>query len=96
MKVLLAEDAYRDLEDIEDYLFERNPEAAFRILDELLTLLHGQLSRQPRSGRKTEVKGVRELVWPPYVIPYEIIDDVVHIQRVWHAARDPKVKLKKS
>ncbi len=48
-----------------------------------------QLGAFPESGRRVEL-GHRELVVPrlPYVIEYELDEDIVHILHVWHTSQN--------
>ncbi len=56
-----------------------------------------QASQQPWSGRKVpeaNIEALRELIYSPYRIIYEIIDEekALYVIRVWHAARgEPEI-----
>ncbi len=47
----------------------------------------GQLAETPRAGRLGRVAGTRELVARPFVIAYEITDDLIIVLAVIHGAR---------
>ena len=77
-----------DLEAIQDYLIERNPPAALRLVVELREAAV-RLAEQPSRGRPGRWRGTRELVVPgtPYLIPYRVRGEVIEILRVFHGAR---------
>jgi addiction module RelE/StbE family toxin len=90
MRVLWLDRAEADLDEIFEYLVERDRRAARRVLDTIRERV-AQLGDQPRSGRPGRVAGTRELVITrtPYIVAYTIdpeIDAVV-VLRVLHAAR---------
>ncbi|TWB18972.1 addiction module RelE/StbE family toxin [Nitrospirillum amazonense] len=81
-------DALGDVDRHVAYIATFNLVAAERILRALLTTANSLLTF-PNRGRPGSVPGTRELlVFPPYVIIYEIMDDEVVILRVWHGAQD--------
>jgi toxin ParE1/3/4 len=79
-----------DRQQIFEYLFDRNPEAA-REIETRLILAADSLTTFPHRGRPGKVAGTRELltVWP-YVLVYEVDDAVglVRILRIWHGAQN--------
>ncbi|WP_462326046.1 type II toxin-antitoxin system RelE/ParE family toxin [Desulfoplanes sp.] len=86
-KVRWTHNALRDLEKIRLYL-EENADAkamlsgAQRIWDSCQRLRHS-----PESGRPGRVPMTRELIAPPYSIPYRVKDGAVEILNVFHAAQ---------
>lgn len=80
--------ALADLDAMQDYVAERNPAAAFRLVNVILDRT-GHLSETPEIGRKGRVHGTRELVLPDigYVVAYRLRDEV-EILAVMHGARD--------
>ena len=56
------------------------------------------LTKHPEIGRPGRVFGTRELVIEkyPYIIPYRIRDNEVHILRVFHTSRKPPRAWEKS
>ena len=89
-KVLLSRQAEADLDEIWDYLAERNPHAAFRVLGEINGTM-ALIGNFPRIGRVHEYLDGEPRVLPVrnYLIVYEIVEDVgVQILRVYHTSRD--------
>lgn len=80
--------ALADLDAMQDYVAERNPASAFRLVNVILDRA-GQLSQAPEIGRKGRVQGTRELVLPDigYVVAYRLRDEV-EILAVMHGARE--------
>jgi toxin ParE1/3/4 len=78
-----------DLESIANYLFEKTPEHAAR----LVRAIYGapsSLDRFPNRGRAGKKDGTRELVMPslPYVIVYQVRGETVNIVRILHGSQD--------
>lgn len=73
---------------MQDYVAQRNPAAAFRLVSVILNQT-GHLSETPEIGRNGRVQGTRELVLPNigYVVAYRLRDDV-EILAVMHGARE--------
>ena len=88
MEVRWSARALADLEAIQDYLLERNPPAAVRMVT-VLRSAAAKLSTMAQRGRPGRWPGTRELVisGTPYLIPYRVRGDVVEILRVFHGAR---------
>lgn len=90
MLIRWREQAERDLDQIIDYLLDRNPRAALsvrRAIQEHLALL----AMHPGMGRPGRVPGTRELVIArsPHIVAYTVdtFADTVIILRVLHGAR---------
>ena len=81
--------AAEDLENIANYLFEKTPENAPRLVREIFNAPL-TLKSFPNRGRAGKKEGTRELVLPslPYVIVYLVRGDTVHIARVLHSSQD--------
>jgi toxin ParE1/3/4 len=88
MQIVWTSAAVIDLEQISDYIFEKNPRLAAtttrRILESASELK--LFSRLGRTGRK---EGTRELVLTqlPYLVVYEVGEQSVTVLRVLHGAR---------
>lgn len=80
--------AAADVEAIVEYIKSFNPNAANRIARKIWDAVK-ILSDHPEMGRPGRVMGTRELVISntPYIIPYRIKKNSLHILRVIHAAR---------
>ena len=89
MQIRWTTEAADDLETIADYLFERTPENAARLIREVCEAASA-LRIYPNQGRTGKKSGTRELVLPslPYVVVYKVASDVVHIVRILHGAQD--------
>jgi addiction module RelE/StbE family toxin len=83
-----ASPALADLDAIQDYIAERNPAAAFRLVNAIFDRIQ-HLSTTPEIGRPGRIRGTRELVLPDigYVIAYRVRDNV-EILAVMHGARE--------
>lgn len=88
-RVVLAEPAARDLEDIVDYIALDSPAAAERVYRAIVDAAQ-QLAQFPDLGRPGRLPGMRELVVArlPYLIAYEADLRTVTILAVFHASRD--------
>jgi toxin ParE1/3/4 len=80
--------AIHDLDKIFNYIAERDPRAAARVIARIRTLAE-QLAARPQLGRKTDIEGlfVRSVVTYPYLIFYTVRPSEVVILHVRHAAR---------
>ncbi len=88
MQVRWTTAAARDLENIADYLFEKTPENAARLIREICDAVFA-LRIYPNRGRPGKKSGTRELVLPalPYIVVYKVTGDVLHIARILHGAQ---------
>lgn len=89
MQVRWTRPALRDVEDIEDYIAQDSPAAAYRVARMLIERAGSNLSKSPYMGRDGRVRGTRELVFAdlPYIVVYRITD-AVEILAVVHSARN--------
>jgi toxin ParE1/3/4 len=99
MKLLWTGPALSDLRALRADVAAEGERAADAMVARIVDRAERQLSRLPESGRPLpslprvrgkEGKGqTRELVisGTPYVLPYRVIGDTVHILRVFHSAR---------
>ncbi len=90
MKVVLTDEALRDLEEIGDYIARDNPERARTFVGELLAKAR-QLGDRPEAfpvvPRYAHL-GVRRRVHGAYLIFYRLETERVTIIHVLHGARD--------
>ncbi len=78
------------LENIEDYIAEDDPIAAYEVVTKIFDRVEIDLPTNPSLGRAGKhVPDTRELVIPdtPYIVVYRIQDDVIEIHRVRHGAQ---------
>ena len=89
MRLRWTSAAADDLENIADYLFEKTPENAARLIRELYDA-PSALKSFPNRGRAGKNEGTRELVMPslPYIIVHQVRGDTVHIVRILHSSQD--------
>jgi toxin ParE1/3/4 len=80
--------AVGDLEHIADYLFEKTPEHAARLLRTIYDRVSG-LETFPHRGRPGKKQGTRELVIAPlpYVVIYQVRGELLHVVRILHGAQ---------
>ena len=89
MQVRWTTAAADDLQAIADYLFEKTPENAARLIREICSAASG-LKSFPNRGRPGKKQGTRELVMPslPYIIVYQVTSDILHVVRILHGAQE--------
>ena len=85
MTFRLSATAERHLDEIYEYIRSDRPEAAPGVIERILEGIE-QLTRFPKSGRAGRT-GTRELVLPPYVVVYSMVDGVVDILSIFHGKR---------
>lgn len=80
----------RELQAIGDYIAERNPVAAGKVIANIHVRTKRLLSDNPFFGRVGEIEGTRELVVPgtPYVVAYRVLETCVEVLFVQHGARE--------
>ncbi len=90
MRVLWLDRAEADIDELFEYLLERDPRAALRVYEAIRKQV-AQLADQPGRGRPGRVAGTRELVVTrvPYLVAYTVDPhiDAVIVLRVLHGAR---------
>jgi toxin ParE1/3/4 len=87
MRVVLLDAARADIGDIDRYITDDSPGAARRVVLGLIERMEG-LADAPHVGRPGRWPNTRELVVPPYVIPYRVRGQTIEILRVVHSARE--------
>lgn len=80
--------ALANLDEEAAYLAQQNPQAAADLVDRIEEAVR-RLNDFPAMGRPGRVSGTRELVVPdtPYIVPYRVRGQTVHILRVFHTSR---------
>lgn len=76
------------LEQIQDYIARDNRRAAWEVAQRVRHAVK-QLEEHPKIGRTGRVRGTLELVVEglPYIVPYRIKGNDVHVLSVFHTAR---------
>lgn len=91
MRLLVADKAAVDIEDIFAWIAADNPRAARavvnRIEKRILNLARGDL---PYIGRKGREPGTRELIVRPYIVVYAVDEarQQITVHAVFHGAQD--------
>jgi len=85
----ITERAQADLDELWDYLAERNEAVADRLVAKILDRSQFH-ARFPKTGRSRDdlAPTVRSFVVRPYVIFFRAVDDTIEILRVLHGSRD--------
>ncbi len=88
MELRWTEEAAFDLERIADYLFDRTPAHAEKVLRRIYDG-PAALLKSPYRGRPGKKDGTREFVLPslPYIVVYRIAGDAIHVIRILHGAQ---------
>lgn len=90
MRVRWLRKAIKNLDAEADYVAEENATAAA----EMFVYVKAQvdaLADFPATGRPGRVPNTRELVIDkyPFVVPYRVVGDELHVLRVFHTRRKP-------
>jgi plasmid stabilization system protein ParE len=85
-RVVWSVAALDDLDGIFRYLLDRNPDAAWRLRDQLVAASF-TLAEMPLRGRPADGNHRELVTLAPYLIRYRIAGDEVRILRIRHAAR---------
>jgi toxin ParE1/3/4 len=88
LRIAWTPQAADDLENITDYLFERNPSIATDVVRQIYNAPLA-LKKFPHRGRPGRKEDTRELVLSPlpYIIVYEIVSNTIRLLRILHAAQ---------
>jgi toxin ParE1/3/4 len=89
MTPVWSPEAIDDLAALRAYIEQDNPSAARRVALHIVRNVEILLPASPMMGRPGRVPGTRELVIPrtPFIVPYRLQGDAIHILRVFHGAR---------
>jgi toxin ParE1/3/4 len=89
MRLLWTGPALSDLRSLSADMAKDSERAANAMVARIVDRAERQLSRLPESGSPGRVAKTRELAisGTPYVLPYRIVGDTIHILRVFHSAR---------
>lgn len=90
MRVRWLQKTIRNLDAEAVYIAEENATAATEMFVYVKTKVE-ELSDFPSTGRPGRVPGTRELVIDryPFVVPYRVVGDELHVLRVFHTRRKP-------
>lgn len=89
MKILWSPQARADLVAVRAFIAEDNREASKRVALHIVSIIETVLAENPHIGRAGRVSGTREFVVSktPFVIPYRMERDILHVLRIYHASR---------
>lgn len=88
-KVKFSKSSLCDLKAIKEYICENNQEAAKEVVAHIIDRIETIIVPNPSAGRAGRVLRTRELVISryPYIVPYQVREDVIYILRVLHMSR---------
>lgn len=88
-KVKFSASSLKDLKSIQEYICENNREAAKEVVAYIIEKIETVIVSNPGAGRAGRVLRTRELVISkyPYIVPYQVREDVIYILRVLHTSR---------
>jgi len=90
-QIFLTNDAYRDLEDLYDYIASHDaPEKADHLLNQIEKAV-ANLSENPERG----LREYREVFFKPYRIIYKILTETVYIMVIANGRRDMQALLQR-
>jgi len=87
MKLIWTKESLINLQQIEDYISDNNPDAAFKLTDKLISLTN-VLIKFPRKGRivpELLVENIREIIYKNYRIVYDIKKSSITILTVFES-----------
>lgn len=88
MKLHWQERALIELDEALAYISERNPDAAYKLVQDIFASVKRNLPDNPNIGRPGRVENTRELVvHKNYIVAYRINRDEIEILSVTHAAQ---------
>jgi toxin ParE1/3/4 len=88
-KMNFSQSSIEDLNAIQKYIYENNREAAKEVVSHIVERIETLLIPNSAIGRAGRVLRTRELVITkyPYIVPYQVREDVIYILRVLHTSR---------
>ncbi len=88
-KVKFSKSSLCDLKAIKEYICENNQDAAKEVVAHIIDRIETVIVPNPSAGRAGRVLRTRELVISkyPYIVPYQVREDVIYILRVLHTSR---------
>ena len=92
-KIKFSASSLKDLKSIQEYICENNREAAKEVVANIIKKIETVIAPNPSAGRAGRVLRTRELVISkyPYIVPYQVREDVIYILRVLHTSRKWKI-----
>lgn len=92
LRFIFSEAAVADLESISDYLMERNPDAAVRVVSSIIAAIKRACifpDAAPEVDEPGAIPGTRKLIEADYhyVIYYRVVDRALLVVRVFHGSQ---------
>jgi addiction module RelE/StbE family toxin len=91
MKLFYTPESIEDLERLREFIAVENPKSAQRISSELVSGI-SKLKVLPNKGRKVmqspNPEKIRDLSVGKYIVRYLILENEIHILRIWHRRED--------
>ena len=87
-KIRFTHSAKNDLLSVKKYIYEDNFEASKRVVEHIINEIE-ILKDNPSIGKAGRIVRTRELVISkyPYIVPYQLKDNIIYILRVLHTSR---------
>ena len=85
MTLRWSEIASADLLSIYDYIAHGNPDAASRTIETIIETAE-KLLEHPKLGKPGSRNGTRELIKPPFIIFYRLLEEVISVETVLHGS----------
>ena len=88
-EIKFSKSAVNDLNSIKEYIYENNEEAAKEVVSHIIEKIETLLTANLAAGRAGRVLRTRELVISkyPYIIVYQVREQIIYILRVLHTSR---------
>lgn len=88
-KVKFSKSAIKDLQAIQEYIYQNSRESAKEVVSHIIERIETLLIPNPGIGRAGRILRTRELIITkyPYVVPYQVREDVIYILRILHTSR---------
>ncbi len=87
MRLVYSEEAVADLARLREFIAEKDPSAAGRVAEQLITRME-QLCLFPQMGHEVaqapEPQTVRDMVFGNYIVRYSIHANALVVLRIWH------------
>ena len=90
-KVLIAENAIADFQEIVEFVAQDDSEAAARLGNKLVTHALSLAALPQRFSFHDQKRGIRKMSLPPFLVFYTCDEarGIVNILHFWHGARRP-------
>ena len=83
--------AHTDRLNILDYWIKRNKSNTYSIrLNQIFENIADLISKYPKIGKQTEIKGIRFKVVKDYLFTYRETKDYIEILTIWDSRQDPE------